>query len=260
VTGRKMTILGTKEIKETAREIVLAHPEGIRFKDIVERILSRYPDATNRTTIEAQVANYLVPAYPGELSKPSRGLYVPIATSSSFTTSQPLTQPPRTECEFYEVFASYLQNDLEEATVAVPMGGAGLKGKWGTPDVVGVYRPLTHDLVKFTPEIVVAEIKIDPYQPVVAFGQAIAYRLFATRAYVVMPKTMSAEDLSRLESLCQLFGLGLVLFNPNDPRSLNFRSEYVLCPCDLICITQTSSPGGSMKLPRTNSRSYLPEG
>ena len=218
-----MAILGTKEIKETAREIVLAHSDGIRFRDIVEKILIRYPEATNRTTIEAQVANYFVPAYPGEISKPSRGLYVPTATASSLAVPSSLTPVPRTEDEFYEVFASYLQNDLEEATVAVPMGGSSLKGKWGTPDVVGVYRPLTHDLVKFTPEIVVAEIKIDPYHPVVAFGQAIAYRLFATRAYVVMPKTMSAEDLSRLESLCQLFGLGLVLFDPRDPSKPEFQ-------------------------------------
>ena len=217
-----MTILGTKEIRETARKIVLAHPEGIRFKDIVEQILARSPDASNRTTIEAQVANYLVPAYPRELSKPSRGLYVPATAAAS---SQPVPPSPsnRVEEEFYGPFASYLRNDLDEATVAVPWGGASLKGKWGTPDVIGVYRPLTQDLVKFTPEIVVAEIKIDPYQPVVAFGQAIAYRLFATRSYVVMPKTLLPEDLSRLESLCQLFSLGLVLFNPNDPSAPEFQ-------------------------------------
>lgn len=218
-----MAILGTREIKEAAREIVLAYPEGIRFKDIVEQILARYPNATNRTTIEAQVANYLVPAFPGEISKPSRGLYVPTATNSSLPVPQSQIPASRTENEFYEVFASYLQNDLEEATVAVSLGGSGIKGKWGTPDVVGVYRPLTHDLVKFTPEIIVAEIKIDPYQPVVAFGQAIAYRLFATRAYVVMPKTLSAEDLSRLESLCQLFGLGLVLFDAHSPSEPEFQ-------------------------------------
>lgn len=216
-----MSKLKAREIKEAAREIVLAHSDGIRFKDIVEAVLARYPDAI-RTTVETQVANHLVPAYPGELSKPSRGLYVPV------TVPSPLPPPPsppatRTESEFYEAFARYLQNDLEEATVAVPMGGAGFKNKWGTPDVVGVYRPLTHDLVKFTPEIIVAEIKIDPYQPVVAFGQAIAYRLFATRAYVVMPRTLTAEDLSRLESLCQLFGLGLVFFDPRDPSEPKFE-------------------------------------
>jgi hypothetical protein len=64
--------LGVKEIRELAREIVLAHPQGIRYKDIVAAIFAKHPDATNRTTIEAQVANYLVPAYSGEIAKPSQ--------------------------------------------------------------------------------------------------------------------------------------------------------------------------------------------
>lgn len=214
-----MGAVGTKEIKELGRQIVLDHPQGIRFKDIVAAIVLRYPDAV-RTTVEAVVANYLVPAYPGEISKPSRGLYVPTAASS---ISRIPSAPTPSEDEFYEPLASYLQNDLEEATAAVSIGGAGFKTKWGTPDVVGVYRPLTHDLVKFSPEIVAAEIKVDPYQPIVAFGQAIAYRLFATRAYAVMPTTISPEDLSRLEALCQLFGVGLVLFDPQDTKAPEFQ-------------------------------------
>jgi hypothetical protein len=219
----RVATLGTKEIRELAREIVLAHPQGIRFKDIVAAIIAKHPDATNRITIEAQVANYVVPAFPGEISKPSRGLYVPTASSTTTGLPPTIAPAPPSEQTFYEAFATYIQNDLEEATTAVAVGGAGFKWKWGTPDVVGVYRPLTHDLIKFTPEIVVAEIKVDPSQSVVAFGQAIAYRLFATRVSVVMPTTLSAEDQSRLESLCQLFGLGLVLFNPQDPTEPDFQ-------------------------------------
>jgi hypothetical protein len=67
--------------------------------------------------------------------------------------------------------------------------------------------------IKFDIEIVAAEIKIDPQTPVVAFGQAAAYRLFAAKSYVVMPATISEEDYSRLEALCMLFGIGLVLFD-----------------------------------------------
>ena len=84
--------------------------------------------------------------------------------------------------------------------------------KWGTPDVVGIYKPLASNLIKFPAEIVSAEIKTDPGQPVVAFGQAIAYRLFSTKTYIVMPTSMTVADLSRLEALCMLFGVGLVLF------------------------------------------------
>jgi len=50
---------------------------------------------------------------------------------------------------------------------------------------------------------------------VVAFGQAIAYRLFSTKTYIAMPTTLTEEDQSRLESLCMLFGVGLVLFELN---------------------------------------------
>jgi len=52
---------------------------------------------------------------------------------------------------------------------------------------VGIYKPLASNLIKFPIEIVSAEIKIDPQQPVVAFGQAVAYRLFSTKPYIAMP-------------------------------------------------------------------------
>ena len=49
----------------------------------------------------------------------------------------------------------------------------------------------------------------------VAFGQAVSYRLFSTKTYIAMPTTLTEEDLDRLESLCILFGIGLVLFDLN---------------------------------------------
>ena len=48
-----------------------------------------------------------------------------------------------------------------------------------------------------------------------AFGQAVAYRLFSTKTYIAMPKTLTEEDQSRLESLCILFGVGMVIFDLN---------------------------------------------
>jgi hypothetical protein len=108
-----------------------------------------------------------------------------------------------------------LKNDLDEVTKVAALGGAGLRSKWGTPDVVGIYKPLDSDLIKFQTEIVSAEIKIDPQQPVVAFGQAVAYRLFSAKTYIAMPSTLAEEDQDRLEALCMLFGVGLVLFDLN---------------------------------------------
>src|SRR5207244_10846442 len=92
----------------------------------------------------------------------------------------------------------------------------------GTPAIAGVYKPRASNLIKFPVEIVSAESKIDPQTPGVAFGQAVAYRLFSTKTYIAEPSTISEEDLSRLEALCMLFGVGLILFelNANNP---NFR-------------------------------------
>ena len=64
------------------------------------------------------------------------------------------------EVEFYKPFAEWLKNDLDEVNLAVSLGGAGLKSKWGTPDVVGIYKPLASNLIKFPIEIVSSEIKI----------------------------------------------------------------------------------------------------
>ena len=37
-----------------------------------------------------------------------------------------------------------------------------------------------------------------------------------------MPKTSSEEDISRLDSLALIFGIGLVLFEPDDPNQPQF--------------------------------------
>ena len=78
----------------------------------------------------------------------------------------------------------------------------------------------TSSVLRVAFEIASAEVKIDPQAPVVAFGQAAAYRLFSTKTYIAMPKTMTEEDKGRLESLCMLYGVGLVLFelSKDDPR------------------------------------------
>ena len=214
--------LGVKEIREAGRKIVLANPGGIRYAEIVAQIARQNP-TTNPSTIQAQIANSLVPSFPTELTKPSRGLYMPLSIGAQTTSVPTATTAVFPEQVFYQPFATYLQDDLDEATAAVELGGASFKTKWGTPDVIGVLRPTTSDLVKFTPEIVAVEIKIDPAQPVVAFGQAVAYLLFAARAYVVMPATMTTHDQSRLEALCMLFGIGFVLFSPTDPAAPNWQ-------------------------------------
>jgi hypothetical protein len=227
-----MAKLNRQQIRERARSIVVDHPGGIRYSALVERIGNESPE-TPKGAITGSMWN-LDATYPSEISKPSRGLFKPTNASDqeSVVVGDPEQIAPTgakiKESEFYEPFADWLKNDLDEATDVAALGGASMKTKWGTPDVIGVYKPLAGNLIKFPLEIVSAEIKIDPNAPVVAFGQAVAYRLFSTKTYVAMPTTLTEEDQSRLESLCMLFGVGLVLFDvdKSNPRfSIRVRAQ-----------------------------------
>lgn len=219
-------------IREKARAIIASNPGGIRTGALIERIKEESPE-TSKNTIGGYTYN-LQDLYPSEITKPSRGLFKP--TNAGGDDSVVVGNTDQTaaagakikESEFYEPFADWLKDDLDEVTEVAPLGGAGMKTKWGTPDVIGVYKPSAGNLIKFPLEIVSAEIKIDPQQPVVAFGQAVAYRLFSTKTYVAMPTTLTEEDQSRLESLCMLFGVGLVLFDvdKSNPRfSIRVRAQ-----------------------------------
>ncbi len=218
--------LTVQKIRELALDIVAQTPGGVRYQPLRTRILEQHPE-TNSNTISGAIWN-LDAIFPDKITKPSRGLFkaagtdlegdvvafgVPVQTGSKGKKIN--------ESDFYDGFADWLRDDLGEVTVAKSLGGASLKSKWGTPDVVGVYKPLGRDLIKFPLELVAAEIKIDPQAPVVAFGQAIAYRLFASKTYIAMPNTLTEEDQSRLEALCMLFGVGLALFNL-DPEKPEF--------------------------------------
>ncbi len=211
-----MAKLSTNEIRDYARQLLREHPGGIRYSDLVRHISNAHPE-TPTNTIHGSVWD-LAARFPNEISKPTRGLFVSEVTDGS--TPEVVVPSRLREEVFYEPFAHWLVSELDEATVSISLGGAGLQKKWGTPDVIGVYKPLAAHRIKFDLELIATEIKVDPQQPVVAFGQAVAYRLFAAKSYIVMPTTMSEEDSSRLEALCMLFGIGLVLFTVNveDPQ------------------------------------------
>lgn len=211
-----MAKLNKRQIQDLAKSIIKASQGGIRYSDLVRRIQEAGAE-TPVNTIHGSVWN-LASEFPVEIAKPSRGLFVSadstLVPSSAMTTAPGVVTPAKTrEEDYYEPFAEWLKNELDEATIAIPLGGSGLQKKWGTPDVIGVYKPRASDRIKSNIEIIAAEIKTDPLYPVVAFGQAAAYRLFASKAYVVMPRTVSEEDYARLEALCILFGIGLVLFD-----------------------------------------------
>jgi hypothetical protein len=126
------------------------------------------------------------------------------------------------EEDFYEPFSDWLVNELEEATKAIALGGSRFKDKWGTPDVIAVREAKRSDIIKPPTEIISAEIKLDVAGLITAFGQSCSYKLFSHKSYLVVPRGSSEEDISRLDSLARIFGIGLVLFDANDPENPQF--------------------------------------
>ena len=208
----------TSRIREAAIRIIADHPEGIQYSDLRRRI-HETDSSLKLTTIGGAIFD--LDARVDEVEKPSRGLFRMRVTDAEGNAIVPPLTPTIQEEQFYSPFADWLKNGLEDVTKAIPLGGNRFRDKWGTPDVIGKRDSGPSDIVKQPIEIVSAEIKTNSSQLITAFGQACAYCLFSHRSYLVVPRQAAADELSRLDSLCQVFGLGFVLFNaesPDDPR------------------------------------------
>ena len=212
----------TKEIQETARKIVLRIPGGIKFTELALKIQEQLQGA-NLNTIGAQIRQ-LPSIYPEQIEKPSRGLYKPVKGNDALLNNAKLNGIR--EKDFYQPFADYLTGELEECSTAVVIGSMRGNGKWGNPDVVGINKPPAHYVIKYEPEVVSAEIKIKNTDTVIAFGQAVAYRLFSHKTYLVIPNTVPESELSKIYTLCDLFGIGLVLFDLNLEKP-NFLLKFM---------------------------------
>ena len=213
--------LNRKQIQERAIDVLEQHPDGVRWSDILKLIEVQSPETPHNSVHGA--VHQLLQSDP-KIIKVARGTYqlekyataqaVEARADDEATATLPVKAEGLksvTEQDFYESFAEWLiEND--EATFASALGGSSFGGKWGTPDVIGVLKPRAQDIFKFEPQIVTAEIKAVPGQPVVAFGQAVAYRLFCHKSYIVVPNTTSSDDMNRLKALCGLHGVGLVTF------------------------------------------------
>src|SRR5260370_21571765 len=128
-----MTRLSGQQIRERAKTTVAENPGGIRFRALVDRISEESPE-TPENSIGSNIPG-LENAYPAEISKPSRGLYRPTQTDGDdsvvvgSTEQIAPTGDKIRESDFYEPFAEWLKNDLDEVTDVKALGGASMKTK-----------------------------------------------------------------------------------------------------------------------------------
>lgn len=210
-----------KQIQARALEILDQQEGGIRWGEILKLIHSEAPETPPNSIHGAiqvlfQSDDRIIKVARGtyQLEKYATAEAVEAKAEEEATAAIPVTSEGThsvTEQDFYSSFAEWLEEN-DEATFASALGGSSFGGKWGPPDVIGVLKPRAQDIFKFEPQIVTAEIKAVPGQPVVAFGQAVAYRLFSHKSYIVVPNSTSSDDMNRLKSLCSIHGVGLVTF------------------------------------------------
>lgn len=225
-----MTKFNRGQIQDRARGLLEQAKGEVRWGELLKDIHESAPETPRNSIVGALTDMF---RRDDSISKVARGTYLlkryqdaALGTAAEIKEEKDESSPsddialPRVaqrapEAAYYQSFAEFLRDDLEEVNEAVELGGNGFGGKWGTPDVIGVRKPNADDLISFERQIVVAEIKIDAHQAITAFGQAVAYRLFAHRSYVVMPNSISKADLDRLIALCSIYGIGLVTFDEN---------------------------------------------
>jgi hypothetical protein len=211
-------------IQSEAVELLKSFSNGIRYSELVNKIHEQHPNYPINT-IHGTVWN-LDTQLPDKIYKPARGIFQHVMYKEEIGKEQPIkpqVDEKIKEEAFYQPFADWIINELEECTRAIPLGGNKFKDKWGTPDVLGVREPKKSDIIKPPTEIVSAEIKVDTGGLITAFGQACSYKIFSHKSYIVVSKESSEEDKARLDVLCRIFGIGLILFNSNEPNEPKFE-------------------------------------
>ena len=213
------------QVVEKAFEILENSPEGVRYADLVRRV-GALDSSFKPAAIRGNVFDLHV-QHPDRVYKPYRGLFRLTKYRDPETDelkSERVPKQPKKfkEEEFYQPFADWLVNDVEECTKAISLGGNRFGPKWGTPDVIGKRESKRSDIIQAPVEIVSAEVKSDTNHLVTAFGQACAYCLFSHKSYLVVSNWAQNDEITRLDALCQVFGIGLVLFDPRDPEDPKF--------------------------------------
>ncbi|MEK6616808.1 MAG: hypothetical protein AABZ32_12015 [Bacteroidota bacterium] len=218
-------------IRKIAIKEMANYPKGIRQKDLYELI------AKNSEYSHGEISNATYDIYrtrDKDVVRISRGIYCLKKFTENITTEPSHSQTETTiesfsknnESHFYQAFADWLvKGDLQECVFAFSAGNErSYLGKWGNPDVIGLWEKSQDDAIGET-EIITAEIKIskDKMSLIEAFGQACSYRLFSHKTYIVIPKQCSANEIDRVDSLCMLFGIGLITYDETNVDESDFK-------------------------------------
>jgi hypothetical protein len=223
--GKKIPRDAKERVIAKAKELIDAAPKGMRYSELHREISGVFPEIKPKTIYNA--LHHFRTNLPESYYLPDRGLYrnVKFKVRDELVPARAgrtLKTPAISEEDFYEPFTNWLVNELEEATKAICLGGCRFRDKWGTPDVIGIREGRRSDIIEFPTEIISAEIKLDVANLITAFGQCCSYKLFSHKSYLVVPRSSSEEDISRLDSLARIFGIGLILFDGNDPKQPQF--------------------------------------
>lgn len=202
-----------ESIRKKALEI-LSRPEnknGIRFMTLLKKVVSETGE--NENTCNGSLWN-MPKELPDRVSKPYRGLLI-LKENEKFLKDvveqnfEPKPSSKIHEDDIYQPAKDYLLS-REECTHAVIIGGNMFGKKWGTPDILGTIRADSDAVYKPPLEIIAVEIKDEDYYPVEALGQAMAYKLFAHRTWLILPDD---SNLDRIEGIAISANIGLISFS-----------------------------------------------
>ena len=213
---------------QTALAILGENPEGVGYSELCNLLAEKLP-GVNSSNFNLHV--YHLPETHGdEVYKPERGKYrlrkfAQEDEQRGSPDMEPVSSGEREQRErrLYPMVADFLRG-IDECTSAIPFGGNHFGGKNNTPDVIGIMQQGIGQVLDFPIEVISAEVKYNAADAITGFGQACAYRLFSHKSYLVVPDNES-EEMGRVESLCNLFGIGLIVFKETSETSNGDQSE-----------------------------------
>jgi hypothetical protein len=201
-----------EEIRKKAIEILGRdeYKEGMRFANLIRKIAEETGDNIN--TINGSTYN-MPNEMPKDIVRPQRGLFILKKNLKNMETKENETSDKYSdkfkEEDVYEPAKEYMLGH-GECTHAIVVGGAMFAKKWGTPDLMGAIRVSSDAIYQPPIEIMAIEVKGSKYSPVEALGQAMAYKLFAHRTWLILPET---DDIDRIEGIAMSANIGLIVFN-----------------------------------------------